>query len=336
MMDKKALMVDVSRWQTKVDWAMLRDEGVAGAIVKCGQDLREDKLFRVHAGGARAAGLVLGAYSWFDPMFNPLDQAHAMRKIVEWAGGDVRFVAVDVEQFWADWREWELARQGKGKITKVIPGRLISERAKAMCAKLRGSMGGMPIVVYSRKTFIEYYAPQMLKWLGDYDIWLAWYPYSRTKVTCGWGELKERWLPKLEGPSSLNGLPGMWKIWQFTGDKFKLPGIGTADVNWFNGDEGKLRAWAGVGAGGAEPEPEPVGERMRARYRMNVRRNAGEMGVGAIVGKVEKGEVLERVRLGGKGGDVWVKIDMNDGQGRGEGWVAEVYRNVRFLEVVSG
>lgn len=333
-MNKKALMVDVSRWQTKVDWDLLRDEGVCGAIVKCGQDLREDKLFRVHAGGARAAGMVVGAYHWFDPMFNPLDQAHSMRKFIEWAPGGVDFVAVDVEQFWADWREWELARQGKGKITKVIPGTMISERAKAMCAKLRGSMGGMPIVVYSRKTFIEYYAPQMLKWLGDYDIWLAWYPYSRTKVTCGWGELREKWLPKLEGPSSLSGLPGMWKIWQFTGDKFKLPGIGTADVNWFNGDEGKLRAWAGVGAGGAgpEPKPEPVGERLRARYRMNVRSEAGEMGVGAIVGKVEKGEVvevLERVRLGGThGSDVWVRIN--------GGWMAEVYRNVRFLEVVRG
>lgn len=330
MSTEKALMVDVSRWQTKVDWGLLRNEGVCGAIVKCGQDLREDKMFRIHAGGARAAGMVVGAYHWFDPLFNPLDQAHAVTKIVQWSGSAIDFVAVDVEQFWADWNEWTLARQGKGTITKIIPGKAISERARAMCAKLRSSLPGKKVVVYTRKTFVEDWAPQMAAplggWMDGYGLWLAWYPYTRTKVECGWGEFKSRWLPKLEGPSTFT--PGKWDIWQFTGDKFKLPGIGTADVNWFNGDEGRLREWAGMEAGGTEPEPKPAGEQMRARYRMNVRRNAGEMGVGAIVGKVEKGQVVEVEERKAIGEDVWVEIET--------GWVAEVYRKVRFLEVENG
>lgn len=269
--------------------------------------------------------MALGAYHWFDPMMNALDQAHLMRKECDWAGG-VDFYAWDVEQYWQDWREFE-AR----KITRVIPSKAISEGARAACEKIRGQAEGKPVLVYTRASFVDGWAPDMARWMGLWDLWLAGYPYSKTRLTLTWEELRARWLPKLEGPALPRG-GRSWRLWQFSGDKFSLPGTGgVVDLNWFRGGEEEWRRWlAGVEAG-AEEEKVELG-RWRALYALNVREGPGVEC--RRVGRLGKGEVVEALEVARSGGEgtgkeeeVWVRFE--------EGWASAVFRRMRLMEVVS-
>jgi GH25 family lysozyme M1 (1,4-beta-N-acetylmuramidase) len=53
----------------------------------------------------------------------------------------------------------------------------------------------------------------------------------------------ENYAPGLSGPALPKGCHG-WQFWQFSGDKFYLPGVkGAIDLNYFNGSEAELHAF---------------------------------------------------------------------------------------------
>lgn len=349
--DERLVVVDVSKYQPRLDYEVLAAAGVRGLIARCSYGLQTDRLFRMHVEGARGAGMFVGAYHWFDPMLSVYDQAHLMWKQVEWAstngepGGGVSFAAVDVEQYWQDWREFELR-----KVTKFIPGKVISSRAREMCMRVRaytertalepvraGDRSHIPALVYTRASFVQSWAPEMSGWIGDWDLWLAMYPYSKVKVTTSWEEFRGKWLPKLEGPKLPPG-GRSWRLWQFSGDKFSLPGTGgVIDLNWFNGGEEELGKWLAMDSAGAVPVEEPGLGRWRALYALNVREGPGvaEKRVGRL-GNGEVVEALEVRRSGGKGEadnvrpeeEVWVRFE--------GGWAAALHKRVRLMEKVGG
>lgn len=231
-----ALGVDVSRWQRSVDWPKLRAAGVSFAVIKASQGtLLTDSLLRSHFTGARDAGMVAGVYHWVDPTQPARRQIYHFLQTCE--GLDFDFAALDVEQYWQSWQEWG----SKAVVSRVAPERL-SEHARESAEFLRASTQKR-VVIYTRASFVADYAPPMQSWLPDWSLWLAYYPYPSGRVNLTWERLLEQQLPRISAPKLPPGCES-WRFWQFSADRFVLPGAGSPlDLNFFKGSEADLRAW---------------------------------------------------------------------------------------------
>jgi lysozyme len=238
-MNDFCLGVDVSVWQPVVDWKVLYDGGVRFAIIKLSQgNYSYDRMTREHVKGAMDAGMVVGLYHWHDPLCNVKSQLDFVKNCL--VGLDYHFISLDVEQYWADWAEWR-----QQYITKKLGATTINVSSHQMATEIQ-NMTGKKTVIYTRASFVRDFAPAMQVWLKDWDLWLAHYPYKSGRVSVSWKGLVQENLPQIAGPS----LPPNcrdWKFWQFSGDKFVLPGVSTPlDVNFFHGSEKDLRVWVGI------------------------------------------------------------------------------------------
>lgn len=238
MFDQYSLGVDVSLWQSSVDWQRLAEAGVQFAIVKAAQSGYGRDQYRIsHLKQAAAAGLVCGVYHWFDPGSDP--QAQLVNITHAISGLDFQFLALDVEQYWRDWDP-----SLRSDNSNHYPGRVISDGSRSLAEKMRRDWQ-MPVLIYTRTSFVNEYAPEMNEWLPDWPLWLAHYPYNRSRVSLSWQTLKQQYVPSIGGPT-LPATCKTWSFWQFSGDKFLLPGSQTAlDLNFFNGSRGQLLDWLG-------------------------------------------------------------------------------------------
>jgi len=229
--------IDVSRWQPNVDWALLKSKGVEFVIIKATQgNYAVDSMLKTHVAGAKKAGMIIGLYHWADPLVDATSQAKYFLNAI--AGLSYHMVAVDVEQFWADWQEWS-----SGNIKKYIQPDVISTNARTILKYWQNNLS-VPRVVYTRASFIHGFARPMLTWVGGLPLWLAHYPYNTKRVRTTWEVFKSDYKPDIPGPSLPTGCT-KWTFWQFTGDKFYLPGVDTPlDVNYFNGSLAELKVFA--------------------------------------------------------------------------------------------
>ncbi|MEN6481689.1 MAG: glycoside hydrolase family 25 protein [Anaerolineaceae bacterium] len=241
--------VDVSTWQKKVDWQVLKAGGVDFALVKASQGSQQkDARCEQHLRGAQAAGLLSGVYHWCDPTCRVESQINNFMSAG--AGLSFDFCALDVEQYWCSWQEWS-----QHQITHKLTPRQISTSARDTATAIR-ERTGKPTLIYTRASFVSDYARPMLEWLSDWDLWLAFYPFDRGRVQLEWAELT----PILQHLPASPLLPEgcrEWKFWQISGDKFVLPGCNSAlDLNLFQGSLADLRAWCGLDTTPpANPEP---------------------------------------------------------------------------------
>ncbi len=245
------LGIDVSRWQSSVDWATIKAAGVEFAVIKATQgNYLVDAKMRAHVEGANKAGLIVGLYHWCDPLVKA--EAQAKYFVDNTRGIDFRFVSADMEQQWGDWKEWS-----QGRVTKILSPDAISNNARDIL-NYWGSALSVPRIVYTRASFIHSYAKPALKWIKDYPLWLAHYPYKAGTVRTTWPELITTYKPSIPGPNLPSGC-NTWTFWQFTGDKFILPGIESVlDVNFYNGTLAQLRQFAGLPVDAPAPTPEPA------------------------------------------------------------------------------
>lgn len=254
---ERALGVDVSHWNDYVDFAALRAGGVCFAVVKIsqGSQLRDGRRIQ-HVNAARRAGLLTGGYHWCDPNHDPAAQVENFLRAAE--GLELDFCAVDVEQYWRDWEEWQ-----NGKISRLVPPAVISRCAR-QTAETIARHTARPTLIYTRTTFVQAYAAPMQDWLADWDVWLAQYPYPRGKVSVDWPTLHREHLPRTFAPALPRGVRD-WRMWQFSGDRFILPGGGgqPLDLNWFNGSPADLRRWCGAPAENCPPPAPPLEEMVR-------------------------------------------------------------------------
>lgn len=235
------LGIDVSKWQPTVDWAMMKDKGVEFAVVKAtqGNYLTDPKL-RNHLDGALKAGMVVGVFHWCDPTIQAESQAFYFLKATENMG--YHFAALDVEQQWSNWQQWR-----DGNITQVLSPDKISNCARGILNFWEGKIK-KPLVVYTRASFISEYAKPATTWLSKYSLWLAHYPYKKGRVSTDWETFKQNYLPSIPAPSLPPNCKD-WEFWQFTGEKFVLPGATSSlDINYFNGSVDDLKKWAGTKA----------------------------------------------------------------------------------------
>ncbi|HWQ46787.1 MAG TPA: GH25 family lysozyme [Longilinea sp.] len=236
------LGIDVSRYQKTIDWALLKSKGVEFVVIKAtsGNYLQDPK-FSDHVAGANAAGLIVGAYHWCDPLVGAGSQAQYFLNAIQ--GKQIKFLAADMEQQWASWQEWQ-----NRNITQLLSPTQISENGRQIVGYWR-QRSQLPVVVYTRTSFITNYAQPALSWLKDYPVWLAWYPFRAGTVSVTWESFAQSYAPASDTGMRLPSGVNSWTFWQFSGDKFRLPGVDTlVDVNYYNGDLNALRQWVGLPA----------------------------------------------------------------------------------------
>lgn len=258
--EKKPMIlgVDVSGWNPNIDWKLLWEGGVRFAIVKLTQGTSSvTNLAEDHIKKARDVGMVVAGYHWNDPMLDDNKQIDFFASQLEKHNIELGFV--DVEQYWQDWTEFYAMLRGDGTITKFISSTRISQSAYNMMTGLRNR--GFNSQIYTRWSFIDARSPVMKLWIPPEESWYAHYPYATGKVSISWDDIKLGgiWYPRIPQPTLPSGVK--WKMWQFSGDKFVLPGTGgiPIDLNYFNGDENELSKYFGTSEI-IQPEPIPPTE----------------------------------------------------------------------------
>jgi hypothetical protein len=262
------IIMDDSRYEALLVPSEMPEVG--GYIHKAGQCTTIDSTFVQHCN--ETANYPTGAYWWIDPIVSASPQIAAIRNTVK-----CKTMVLDIEQWWADWIAWNQYRLDKIPVTSVpkLSGVEISTCGKVIAEALVAA--GYHVVIYTRMSFVNEYAPQMLAWMGNYDLMLAQYPYGAPSVVTSWTDVLHRWFPPvLKYWPVFNGKRA--KVWQISGDKFKLPGAygdtkklyrSAVDISLFEGTADELAAWFGGTTPATTPTPAPVNPvyKLTAWYR---------------------------------------------------------------------
>jgi lysozyme len=125
--------IDVSHYQGAVDWNAVRQAGKAFAFAKATDGITyTDPQLAANWAGIKAAGLIRGAYHFFEPNDDAASQAEHFLATVELAPGDLppvldveRNTGVTSAQLWegvAAWLQAVEARTGRLPMIYVAPG----------------------------------------------------------------------------------------------------------------------------------------------------------------------------------------------------------------------
>ncbi|WP_068499790.1 GH25 family lysozyme [Paenibacillus kribbensis] len=210
--------IDVSRYQGKIDWKAVKADGISFAFIKASQGQRYvDPTFISNAKGARAAGVLLGAYHFVDATSVEAAKAEARHfaEVLNQVGGAKTLDLTPVMDY----------ENNPGNLSK----KLISAVALAFLLELERLMGRKPII-YTGNAFAANFNAS----LGGYPLWIA--RYSETRVPTDTAAWKQ------------------WDIWQYS-DSGKVAGIkGNVDLNEFDGTVDELRTRFSVAAPAQDTE----------------------------------------------------------------------------------
>lgn len=226
MKDDRILAIDRSHWVT-VDYnAISPDVGLVILKATSG-DYSVDGTFVDNAPRVLSSGRLLATYHWDDPIENSIASADYYLKAVEPWLDNIEFLAVDIEQWWSNWAAWNAWRRGEisGSEVPVLPPARIADSGYQIASRIRQKTG-KKVVIYTNAYFVLERAPKVLDWLDEFETWYAYYPYNRQQVTTTWEQLSSHF-PPIEDPVFPPAWPDKYKTWdgwQFSGDKFLLPG----------------------------------------------------------------------------------------------------------------
>ena len=205
----RAAGVDVSIWQRTVDWPTVKNAGTVFAFAKAseGTDFI-DPTFATNWPAMQAAGLIRGAYHYYQPAEDPEAQAaHFAQVVGPLALGDMPPV-LDVEE--------------KPTVTSAV----LIAGVKRCLEAIERQFGRRPLVYTSPGFWGSY----MRDDTGAYPGWAASYPLWVAHYTDALAPL----LPR--GWNS-------WAFWQYSGSG-QVDGVQTpVDLDWFDGTADDLRLW---------------------------------------------------------------------------------------------
>jgi len=191
------LLIDVSKWESYIDWKTVKESGVDYAFIRLGtqrystDELVLDEFFERNYREAKANGIKVGVYFFTYAKNKEEVLKHADFVLNHLKGKDLELgIALD-------WECWDLFNNMSISIHDL------NDLAQAFIDKVEEK--GYKSLLYSSKNYLE------TVWDVDTDIWLAHY----TKET---------------------NYKGKKLIWQF-GDKALIPGISSdVDVNVYYGE----------------------------------------------------------------------------------------------------
>jgi lysozyme len=155
--------VDVSRYQTHVEWPEVRKNNIAFAFIKATEGFhRQDDLFAAHWQESGAAGVRRGAYHFYRPNQLPLLQAWNFIGVVELAPGDLPPV-LDVETL------------GDTRPEKLREG------VQIWLDRVENHFAVKPILY----TNYDFYRKYLEGYFDDYPLWIAHYGVPRLQIKSG-------------------------------------------------------------------------------------------------------------------------------------------------------
>lgn len=208
--------LDVSYWQAEVDWQAVRAAGAQFVFIKATEGAGyTDSTFAEKWAGAKAAGILRGAYCFFHPNQDATQQAD-------------RFVSALREQ--GD--DGELPGSIDLEVTDGVPNRKIILGVKTWLDAVEQRLGRRPLI-YSGVSFLEFSLTeegQPPPWAADYALWLGWFP---RKYVAGMSPLMPQGWPA-------------WTFWQYSGAG-RIRGIDVdVDLDFFNGTAEELTEFANL------------------------------------------------------------------------------------------
>ncbi len=220
--------IDVSYWDAGIDWPKVRATGQRFMFTKATEgDFYADQTFAANWSGAKAAGLLRGAYHFFRANVDPKKQAIKFIDYVKSVKDDGELPPVlDLE-----------LNDGQTK-DKII------SRAKTWLDEVEKAFGKKPII-YSGQYFLQDYFSEAgggpPAWAKDYPLWLAQYPNNYVEGSQPY--LPRGWYK--------------WTIWQYS-EKGVVNGINAkVDLNLFNGTLEELYKFAGAKILTEQPKTSP-------------------------------------------------------------------------------
>jgi len=198
--------IDVSYWNAGIDWPKVRATGQRFVFTKATEgDGYQDPTFDDNWTGAKAAGLLRGAYHFFHPNMDAKKQAKNFIDYVRERNDDGELPHVlDLEAH---------DNQLKDKIIS---------RVKTWLDEVEKAFGRKPII-YSGQYFLQDHFSEAgggpPAWAKEYPLWLAQFP--NTFVEGSKPFLPRGWFN--------------WTFWQYS-EKGRVNGVNTlVDLNLFNG-----------------------------------------------------------------------------------------------------
>ena len=198
--------IDLSKFQTSVDWAEARANGVNFAFIKAteGGD-QADPLFEDHWRGARRAGVAVGAYHFYYHCRPAIEQARWFIDHVPRTAGALPPV-LDME--WTPTSPTCRIRRDP---------ETIKSEARIFLNAVEAHYGQRPIIY----TTVDFYRDNAMSTMAGTEFWLRSVAANPKDVYAG----------------------QTWKIWQYTSTGI-VPGIaGNVDLNVFNGSKAEWADW---------------------------------------------------------------------------------------------
>jgi len=219
--------VDVSVYEPRVDWRVLRSQGFKFALIRATSGIGYvDPRFASHWEDAREAGLLRGAYHYLIGEQDARQQADLFISTVGSDKGELPPI-VDLEDAY----------------NEKVPNNVLISRCKEVLDLIEKAFGRRPMV-YSRKTYLDAHFTQGSRppvWAKDYDIWVAQYPWTFNPDS----------MPNVNMPQQPPGWKD-WKFWQYS-ESAIVEGVTDEnnqptriDLNWFRGTEEDLFRFAKV------------------------------------------------------------------------------------------
>lgn len=199
--------IDVSSWQGRVDWQKVAASGVKYVFIRAFEGRHEDQEFRRNWAGAKAAGLLRGAYVYFRARHSGEMQARLMLDALRGDPGELPPV-LDLEVL-------------DGQTTE----KTIAE-VRAWVRTMTAGLGRDPMI-YAGGFWHFNIAPYVGNEFSHLPLWTPHYTESGCPgVPQGWRR---------------------WTFWQKTSSGRVPGIAGNVDMNDFNGDEAALQRFAGRG-----------------------------------------------------------------------------------------
>jgi lysozyme len=210
----RVLGIDVSHYQGNIPWDAVAASGVRFAIIKASEGLiGVDPMFEKNLAGAKAAGLLTGAYHFVNPARPGEASAVHFWNVVKGR--------TDLPPF----MDFEHSR-GVGADDTVHQASRFAQKTD--------ELWGRPCAVYTYPSYwkgiwdgkLHHVQRWRMSELAKRDLWIAHYTKSPN------------------GPTVPNPFENGWKIWQWDGDGGqRLPNGADCDFNWFNGSYESLVQW---------------------------------------------------------------------------------------------
>jgi len=186
--------IDVSHYQSAIDWPVVAGEGIDFGFVKAteGQDL-QDSIFCENWEAMKQAGIIRGAYHFFRPGTSAVEQALHFIGTVNLEYGDLPPV-LDIE------------------VLDEVNTDLIVTRLKIWLEMVEDAYGIRPVIY----TNMKYYNQHLADHFSDYKVWIARYSSSKPMLSEErdwqfWQYGNKGQLRGIDGPVDLNVFRGTYQ-----------------------------------------------------------------------------------------------------------------------------